>query len=143
MKKSLLFFILLILITPSVFAETKTTVNVSNSTDSLLENNSQTKTHIEIEVDGEKKVIDTDKPGDYSLSIEKDGGKSSAVVKLNSKTDSSSDSGKENNEVKDSDDEEELAEDIDSAKREIKENKNIVQKIVEEIKDFFENLFGF
>src|SRR3972149_6897711 len=90
MKEVLLFSALLFLLTPKVSAEIiegKSTVNTSvttnvNSSSNNSNDTSETKTHIEIEVNGEKKVLDTSEPGTHTLSIENEGGKSSATVRI-------------------------------------------------------------
>lgn len=142
MKIILLFSALIFLLTPKAFAEIKegkSTVNTSvttnvNSSSSNSNNTSETKTHIEIEVNGEKKVLDTKDPGTHTLSIEKDGGKSSATVKVESNANSSNSEENEENE--------EEIEDLIDDDGEVY-NKTIIQKIIAQIKDFFANLFNF
>ncbi len=89
MKKVLLFSALLLIIHQDASAETivqgsssvHTTVNSNVSTTSNTESSSHTR--IEIEVNGEKKVLDTSEPGTHTLSIGSGGGTSSATVNVN------------------------------------------------------------
>ncbi len=90
MKKVLLFSALLLIIHQDVSAETivqggssvSTTVSSNVNTTSNTESSSHTR--IEIEVNGEKKVLDTNEQGTHTLSIESGGGTNSATVSVNS-----------------------------------------------------------
>src|SRR3990172_6959344 len=152
MKKVLLFSALIFLLTPKVLAQikegkstvnTKVTTNVNTSSNTSSDNKSETKTHIEIEVNGEKKVLDTSEPGTHTLSIEKDGGKSSATVKITGDTSNNNDPDK-NDGPGDSLDDNGKVEDTDEIIEKInEENRTIIQRIIDEIKNFFEKLFDY
>ncbi|OGH16896.1 MAG: hypothetical protein A3C30_04460 [Candidatus Levybacteria bacterium RIFCSPHIGHO2_02_FULL_40_18] len=161
MKEVLLFSALLFLLTPKVSAEIiegKSTVNTSvttnvNSSSNNSNDTSETKTHIEIEVNGEKKVLDTSEPGTHTLSIENEGGKSSATVRINSSSDSSNDedtstSGDQNDDADEGpeaflDDDAVMNETGELIKEVKEEQKNVVEKILDSITNFFEKLFNF
>lgn len=151
MKKLPLFLIPILLLIPKVSAEIKegkSAVNTSVTTNVNSSNNSSnsestTHTYIEIEVNGEKKVLDTSEPGTHTLSIEKDGGKSSATVKIDNNINSS------NQEDKNGDPGSSINGDgeVKGTSEAIKEieggQKNLIQKIFEEIGNFLKKLFNF
>lgn len=155
MKEVLLFSVLTFLLTQTVSAQTITegkssvntsvTTNVNSSSNNSSDSKSETKTHIEIEVNGEKKVLDTNEPGTHTLSIEKDGGKSSATVRINNS--SSAASAGSSGEPKEEDPGDLLDDDGEiigsNAQEADLESKTIIQKILEEIRNFFEKLLDF
>ena len=80
MKRQAFFILLLPLIfTPQVFAENITTGNASakSTVETNVDGGSVT-THIEVEANGEKKVLDSDKPGTYKVEVKNNGSSSTA-----------------------------------------------------------------
>lgn len=147
-KKVLLFSALIFLIAPKVSAEIKegkSTVNTSVTTnvDSSSNSTSETKTHIEIEVNGEKKVLDTSEPGTHTLSIEKDGGKSSATVKINNNVNSSNQENEDGDPGSSINGDGEVKGNSEAIKEIEEEQKNLIQQIFESITKFFEKIFNF
>ena len=67
-----LFLILVSLLLKPVFAESITTGNATakSSVETKIEGSSSVTTHIEVEANGEKKVLDANEPGSYSVSVE-------------------------------------------------------------------------
>ena len=150
--RGLLFFALIFLIAPKVSAEikegkstvnTSVTTNVDSSSNNSSDSKSTTKTHIEIEVNGEKKVLDTSEPGTHTLSIEKDGGKSSATVKINNNVSSSNQEESEEGLEGSINGNGEIQGASDIVKEINEEQNNVIQRILNEISKFFKSLFKF
>ena len=79
MKKLYFSYLLLILLfffpfTSQSFAQGITTGNASSysKVETNIEGNGNVQTYIEVEANGEKKVLDADKPGNYKLNINSD-----------------------------------------------------------------------
>lgn len=66
------FLILIGLLVKPVFAESVTTGNASakSTVETKIEGTGSVTTRIEVEANGEKKVLDANKPGNYSVSVE-------------------------------------------------------------------------
>jgi hypothetical protein len=149
-KKTIVVFAVLLLLPKTVDAEItegKSSVHtsVTNNVNTSSNSESETKTHIEIEVNGEKKVLDTNEPGTHTLSIESDGGKSSASVNITNDNNSVSENSESDDEGEEDlgdslDDDGEIIEEV---KEQTKENKNLIEKIIDEITTFFDNIFSF
>ena len=95
---SLVFAPLLLLIVSPVFAETiiktgnsSSDVNVQtySNTSSTSQNSVTSHTHIEIDTNGDKKVLDEDGPGNYSLSSNSNGGTANASVNISNNSSNS------------------------------------------------------
>lgn len=118
-----------------VEAEGNSEVNVqsTSNTTSSNTNTQSTHTYIEINNNGEKKVLEKDGPGEFKLESNLNGGKTSVSVNQTgddiSPTKISTKSAEEND--KDADD-----------KKEKIEEKNIIKSFFENIKNFFFRIFA-
>ncbi len=79
MKRQAFFILLFFVFAPQVFAENITTGNASaqSTVDTTVDGGSVT-THIEVEANGQKKVLDSDKPGNYKVEVKSNGSTSTA-----------------------------------------------------------------
>lgn len=117
---SVVFPLLLLIVNPAFAGTTIKTgdstaeVHVVNSVEGTSTNNSTSNihTHIEVETNGEKKVLDEDGPGNYSVTSNSGGGESSVNVTTNTGDQTSDDTStksadKDSKDSKDKDKEEE------------------------------------
>ncbi len=85
MKRQAFFILLFFVFAPQVFAENITTGNASaqSTVDTTVDGGSVT-THIEVEANGQKKVLDSTKPGNYKVEVKSNGSTSTAQNSISS-----------------------------------------------------------
>ncbi|MBI3984729.1 MAG: hypothetical protein HY344_02190 [Candidatus Levybacteria bacterium] len=78
---TLFFSLLFLLVTPGVFSQYIQTGDASSysKVETNIQGNGSVQTHIEVEANGEKKVLDADSPGTYELKVESNSDNSSNV----------------------------------------------------------------
>lgn len=118
------FLILISLLVKPVFAESVTTGNASakSTVETKIEGTGSVTTRIEVTANGEKKVLDANKPGNYSVSVE-----SNSNTKTSVNSSSSASSSTPSAEIKDK------AED----------KLSFIPNLLKNIRNFFESIFNF
>lgn len=130
------FLLLFLLVNQQSFAKSRVNVNVNSSNDSssTSTNTQDIHTRIEIETNGEKKVLDEYGPGEYSLESNSNGGETSVSVNQDlgniTPTKTATKAAEEKNDMDDSDNK------VDNEKRE-----NVIKSIFENIKNFLLRIF--
>ena len=113
---------------PVISAEDIQTGNASakSTVETNVQGSGSVTTHIEVEANGEKKVLDTNEPGSYSLSVESNNNSKASVNSSSNTSSSSTPSG---------------TPDIDSDSNDKKSS--FISTLVKNIRNFFERILDF